>query len=1137
MPDYNLGKAHGTIRIDYDKSGAKEAREDIQDVGDEATRSSDKIDKSTRESSENLGELAQAARRASESLTLDHSSYDSMTAAVKNLEETVARTSGTAEAARARLTVAERNLEEVRRRGNASARELASAEKQVQQAQRATVDSVNRLNTSTRALSAARERLSRIPRMPDPTPDVDNNVLQQFIKNLQSIQTSSAKSAGFLNTFSGRLKFMIAGVAIAIPHIAGLGVALASLSGLAGVAAGALAGLAATGGTLAVGMSGIGEAFKSASQASKAAATGASGAAKAQRAAARSIENAKRSLADAEQNLLRVQEDAARSALEASRQVTNAQRDLIASQRAAIRAQLDLNKARQQATRDLEDMRDALIGGSLDERQAVLDLAEAQAELQRVQRDPTANSSDIAKAILNYDKAAFALDQVRKGNERLAVDQKAAAAAGVEGSSQVVSAQDAVRDSAEGVRSAQQGLADAQENVRRVQVESSRAIADASQAISDAQRNLADAYADAADSGTAASAKLDDAMKNLSPNARAFVTEVLGLKDAWQDVKNSVQDELFAGLAAEVKPLAQTYFPLLREGMGGIARGLNGMIKETVAYLKTTEAQANVKNIFDNTGQAMANLRGVVRDLVAAFLDIASVGSDFLPDMATGAANAAARFREFISAAKESGKLREWMQSAMDTASTLWQLIKNLADIIGTVFSAFDQEGGGALNTLTELTGKVAEFLHSAEGQEALHALGRILKSIGSAYGKVFLSFLETAADVLVRLEPFIVAFADAVGIYLAGALQVIGPVLNVFADVIGFLGPALGPVIAGVYAANKAVEAAKIVWAGLNVVMKANPFLQIAVIIIALVVLIIQNWDTISAKLGAIWEGIKTKAAEAWKIIHDNIIQPIINFRKWVQETWDAIGEWIRSKWEWIKNKAREIWNNTGKMIGDAIQGAKDRVGKIVSGIVDFFMKLPGRILDFLKSLPGKLANWAGDLISGIVRGLKNAASEVWNTLQEIISDAWDNVMDFFGISSPSKLAAEAGENIALGLAGGMDAMASAAVSAAAGMAAAVGDELTGASGTMAANLALTGDTSGLPSSVGMTAALTGAGAALAESTNGPAASGGNTTTIQIERLELKVAGNLDPTNPTAYRQTIKKIKDDLRNLDMEYA
>lgn len=1032
MADYNLGRAHGTVVIDYDGSGVRKAKDDVDSLG-----------KKSEDTNRKVG-----------------SSNDAMERSYLQLSQSI--------------------------------RSLTTA-----------------LGSQQRAAASSSSTFSRLS------------------GHVANIDRNTRASAGGLNLFTNRLKLMAGGVAVAIPAVAGLGVSLVALAGTAGVAVGALAAVGAAAATLAVGTAGISDVFKAAAADSKAAGGAAASSASQQRSAARAIESAKRSLADAEENLKRVREDAARAAIQAERAVLAAQRDLLDAQKDALRAQDNLTRARAEATRQLEDMRLALLGGALDEKQALLNVQEAQEELNKVLADPTSTEREKQQAILNLEKEKLALEEAKLAQQRLTADTEAATAAGVDGSAQVVSAQDAVLSSMRAVADAQQSVTDAVDAAKLQQLDSARAIGDAIRSVGDAQQQLSDAYADAATSAAGGSSKTADAMSKISPNARAVVSAILAQRDAWESLKFSVQDRLFAGLADDVAPLAQTYFPLLREGLGGIADGFNGIIKEVVQFLQTQQALDNFRQIFSNTGLAVGNLRTFVRDLLAAFLDIAAVGSDFLPQMATDASNAAARFRDFIAAARESGNLRAWMQDGMDAASTLWQLLKNLVSIIGTVFSAFDQEGGGALNTLTALTGQIDEFLKSAEGQQALHALGRILASIGGAYGKVFLSFLDVAAGLLVALEPLITAFADAAGTYLAGALQALGFVLQPIADILGFLGPALGPVIAGIYAANKAIDAATLLWKGLNVVMKANPFLVIAAAIITLVLLIIQNWDAISAFLSETWNGIKELATTVWTAISDFFVGLFTTIRDFFVNIWTEISDFFTGLWNTITNAIKTAWNN----IYDFLKGIQEKIGTGIrnafNAVVDFFKQLPGRIGGFFKEMIDKAINFGKDIIAGVVRGLSNAAKWIWDKLKSIVSDAWNGVLDFFGINSPSKLAMEAGENIALGLARGITGSAGAVAKAALTLADAAAVSIPGMDPNTPSGLALNASRQAA-SPVGLVLPVT------ASVSSGAQAGAKN---IYVDSVNNYVTGNLDPTNPVAWRRAMVGIRDGVRQVERDYA
>lgn len=1110
MADYNLGRAHGSVVIDYDGSEVRKAKDDIDDIGSKSEQTSSKVETANKEM---------------------QSVYNALALAVKKLSDEVDRYTAAETVSKSKVTAAEEQLRSVRESSESTAKQIKEAERALQQAQTRSAETTRRAAIATEALRISRAKLNAIPLKPmiHPSSQNDAAILDRIRQHMANVDRQTKASAGGLNLFTNRLKLMAGAAAVAVPGVAGLGVSLAALTGAAGVAVGALAAVVAAAATLAVGTAGISDVFKAAAADSKAAGGAAASSASQQRSAARAIAAAKRSLVDAEENLQRVREEAARSAIQAERAILAAQRDLLDAQQDAVRAQENLTRARAEATRQLEDMRLALLGGALDERQALLNVQEAQEELNKVLKDPTSTQREKDQAILNLEKEKLALEEAQLAQTRLQEDTEKANAAGVQGSAEVISAQDAVAASMRAVSDAQQSVTDAVEAAKQQQLDSSRAINDAIDGVADAQRSLSEAYEDAAVSAAGGASKTADAMANISPNARAVVRAILEQKDAWQQLKFSVQDRLFADFADDVAPLANTFLPLLKEGLGGIADGFNDIIEDVVRFLQTQEAIDNFRQIFSNTGLAVGNLRTVVKDLLAAFLDIAAVGSDFLPGMATNASNAAAGFRSMISEARQTGQLRQWMQDGIDAVSQLWQLLKNVASIIGTVFEGLDQAGGGALNTLTKLTGQIDEFLKSAEGQEALQALGKVLAAIGGAYGKVFMSFLEVAADLLVALQPLIVAFADAAGTYLAGALQGLGAVLQPIADILGFLGPALGPVIAGIYAANKAVDAAKILWRGLNVVMSANPFLVIAAAIITLVILIIQNWDQISQFLSDVWNGIKEVAETVWTSIRDFFVNIWNEVRDFFVNIWTVITNYLQQRWDDIKSAVVNTWNRIRDVFTNTGDAIVTKVRDFVSKVVTFFRELPGKIWDFIKSLPEKFVNLGRDIVSGILRGLGNLASAIWNKLKSAISSAWDGLLDFFGISSPSKLAAEAGQNIALGLARGIEGSAGAVAKAALTLADAAAVAIPGMDPNTPSGLALNA-TRQATAPVGLVLpAVTSAARGAQES--------GRTTSIYVDSVNNYVTGNLDPTDPVRWRRAMVGIRDGVKSVERDYA
>lgn len=1081
MPDYNLGRAHGTVRIDYDGKGARQAAEDIDNIG---------------EHSEDAGRRVKAS---SDTITAEQ---QRMAAAARQLQNDVVRATVAEITARARVQAAEEDLNRVREESASSAEDVARAERRLAADHVRAAGAASRLRAAEQALETVHRRLADLPK-PDPTPDPDEARFNTIIQHLRNIDKTSRQSVLGLNTFSSRLRVLIAGSALAAPSIAGLAASLAKLAGLAGVAAGGIAALGATIATLATGFSGIGDVFKEAGKSAGGAGQSAAQAAQQQRAAARQITQAIRSVRDAQEQLDAARQNSAQVAEQTAFDVISAERNLRDAQRDAIRAQQQLNEARRTATRQLEDMRGQLLGGALDERQAIINVQRAQEDLNQTLSDPRSSNLDREQAILNLEKEQAALEDTRTENRRLTEDQAEAAAKGVDGSESVQSAQQDLLRSTEQVGDAQRDLGQTVFSAAQQQISAQREVRNAIESLAEAQLDLEDAYANAAEAATTAGAGMADAMSKISPEARELVSAILAQSDAWKEVKFAVQDALFSGLAEEVAPLAQKWLPLLKTGMSGIATELNAIAKSIIQFLNSAEATSEVKTIFDNTRKAVHNLGPAIRDVIEIFFDLAAVGSSFLPDLSAKLSDSTTKLRDMAQASRENGAMKQWMQDGIDTGRTLFELLGNLGSIIGTIFTAFDQEGGGTLNTLTDLTDRLDKFLKSAEGQEVLHSLGQVLHAIGTAITDVLLAGLKALGPAFVIVAPLISQFASIVADELIVGLRILGPLLTGFAKVVEFLGPGLVPLVASVYALNKAIGVLGIGFKLLNTIMKANVFILIASAIIALVFLIIENWDTIWPFLVSVWEKIRSAAMAIWEGIKVAIINPIRESVQNVKDFFTNLSSTVVAIWNGMIERVKMLVRAFGVAIVDPIRDA-------IENVKSFFRELPGNITDFFSGAKNWLFNIGRDIIQGLLDGIQNMFNRLMDKIRSIgnsITNAFSAVLRIF---SPSKVFAQFGEFTMQGYIVGLDALEGEVLA----RVMAIATEITAA-----------GEPDAPVFAPKLPPGLFPAG--------GDGASAGTTT--HIENLHLRIAGNLDPTNPTEFRKSIKKIKTEIEAVEKE--
>lgn len=495
--------------------------------------------------------------------------------------------------------------------------------------------------------------------------------------------TLAMKGLGIATSAAGLAFKALAAVSL-IPLIGQVVQAAGVLALLPGIISAA----AATFATLKLGVSGVGDAFKASSALAEDNGKEMVDATKAAAAAQRALRDAIHGVHTAE----KAQERAIKS-------VTDAQKAL--------------TRARKDATEQIEDMNLALKGSALTEEDAVLSVQEAWNRLLESKSD----GSDVnaqRRADLSYRQSVQRLEEVREAGQDLRENTAEINEKGVEGSDGVVAAKESVVEADDVVVEANYNLARAIEDVAL------------------AQQNLNDVWEKATPLLTA----YQEAMAKLSPNAQDFVEKTRSMSDAWDELKLSIQDSLFAGLGDKMLELGETYIPMLKESLTGLADILNGKFKEAMDWLNSDGVSGDISTILDNTSKALGPLLDGVGNLGRALLDIAEVGSDFLPDVTGAFEEGTGGFADMIHQMRttidENGKsqLHNYMQEAIDTFSQIWEIIKNIAEIAKNLFMGSDEVGESWLDSIEKATQSWADTLGTPDGQAKLKAFFEDIKAI-----------------------------------------------------------------------------------------------------------------------------------------------------------------------------------------------------------------------------------------------------------------------------------------------------------------------------------------------------------------------------------------------------------------------
>jgi murein DD-endopeptidase MepM/ murein hydrolase activator NlpD/phage-related protein len=863
--------------------------------------------------------------------------------------------------------------------------------------------------------AAAAARLAVLTRDRTVNIRVNSRGLGALTAGLSGIGGSSSGGAGGIAALSSRI-FSLAGAAVtALPAIASLASTIAQMGPLAATAAPAVALLGTAFAAIKVGTSGVSDAIKAAFKPAASEATKAA-------TATRQVENAQRSLARAQRSLSDAQMQAAQQVKQANQQVATAERDLTVAQRDAYQAQQDLNTARHQAVRDLQDMNNQLKDSRLDEEGATLALQQAEEDLARTRSDPTATQLQIQQAELARDRAVQSLDEQRLATQRLEKDTAAANKAGVEGTKVVVQAKQQVSNADQQVADRQRALADAQAAVVKAQVDGQRQIADAQQNVADAVRSVAESQQKA----TTQASALDTAMSKLSPNAKAFVGQLQAMAPAWRDMKLSVQDTLFAGIATRLGQVGSQVLPTVRNGLVGAAGELNRMGKNALTAVSNLQKTGQLKQVFDGVKTSLGNLSRVPGQMVTGFAQLSIAAQPAFDRMTKGAAGVMDRVMDQLSQKLKDGSLTKAIDTALDVAIQFGKVLGDVGSIIGSIFKAAKTAGGDFFGTIGAAIHEIATVLRSPEVQAALTQIFKALNAIAKLIAGTLGAVIQAAMPLLAALAPIVQELAEKFGPVLAqlaatlgkalmpiitalmpvvqtigsvivGLVQALMPLLmpigNLIATIVRALAPfiqvllqALVPVIAALATALTPIIAALVpairlvgrflgamapLFSQLTTALLPllPPLSQLIVSLLQLAMQVITPLMPLIVMLAGLLTTVLAGAV--------NILVPIIaKVIGWLTSFVNAVTHAVK----WVVDKFKQLFDI---LLGHSI------IPDIVRGAIEWFSRMWKRLKEIVAAIK--------DGIVGFFRNLKNDAVKIWdgfwNAVTSLASGAWKAV------------------------------------------------------------------------------------------------------------------------------------------------
>lgn len=298
-------------------------------------------------------------------------------------------------------------------------------------------------------------------------------------------------------------------------------------------------------------------------------------------------------------------------------------------------------------------------------------------------------------------------------------------------------------------------------------------------------------------------------LATLAPSAQKVAIALKDLKPEWENLQKVVQQRLFKGLADDIKETANVLLPELQKGLTKVAGGFNNLAKEALAFVRSPQTIADLGTVLFSTRGALDNLAQGFQPILRGLTDIGTVGARMLPELTAGFGDAAKAFERYIAGLRNSGELEQIIRNALDSFGKLLDIVGNVFSIVTQIFSAAGS-GGNLLDALATATKYLKDFLHTAQGTEALRqvfsVVAEVAKGITPVMKELARVFVTVLAPAIERLGPQLgAAFGNLAGAVepaakiISSLLPIVGDLAQLFTSVLSSAAEALVPAIQGI--------------------------------------------------------------------------------------------------------------------------------------------------------------------------------------------------------------------------------------------------------------------------------------------------------------------------------------------------
>jgi hypothetical protein len=214
--------------------------------------------------------------------------------------------------------------------------------------------------------------------------------------------------------------------------------------------------------------------------------------------------------------------------------------------------------------------------------------------------------------------------------------------------------------------------------------------------------------------------KFADGFKKLSPVMQDVTRTLRTFLPLFTSIQRSVQRNFLGPVLKALVPVLRSIGPSLQRGLAQAAAAMGAFVAQAVALLDTPAFRTFIADLFPAITRIIQAMAPVLIHLMSALATVATAALPTIERLMGTLGGFIDRFATWLETVVADGRFQQFLDDAIASAQSIWNLIKALILLFVELFTATDKGGQKFLDKITAAVNEFTKWLKSPDGKKAL---------------------------------------------------------------------------------------------------------------------------------------------------------------------------------------------------------------------------------------------------------------------------------------------------------------------------------------------------------------------------------------------------------------------------------